>query len=54
MREAQPVFIVEEVPGVELHEVYQCVDVTVLRLKRRMSSSNKRIDGRAEPAPDPL
>ena len=41
MREAQAVFIVEEVPDVELHEVYQTVDVTVLRLKKEDAPSTK-------------
>lgn len=34
MREAEPIFSVKEVPDGELHEVYQTLDVTVLRLKK--------------------
>lgn len=45
MREAEPVFSVEEVPDDELHEVYQTGDVTVLRLKRRKTRQAQPASG---------
>jgi len=37
---AAPHFAVEEVPEAELHDVYRCLDVTVLRLLPRCSGSD--------------
>ena len=52
MQEAERVFDIEEVPDAELHEVYQTVDVTVLRLRRKSSvSKHSRRPKPAEPPP---